>query len=135
MTTPLKIADLSNEILDLLIAQHQGVDAVLSDVQPSGCRTCVTYYSRDEEDDFLDGRSYCPSEHWEDGGPLANKLITRFQRHTVMDRTVWEAVIEEDGKTSWAFGATMLLAAMRCILMAQHGEMVDAPNTDFSYIE
>lgn len=98
--------------LDLQVARVEGVDAVLSDPYPNGSVSCVTYYSRGESG-HMDGRSYCPSSDWSDGGPIIER-----ERISLVERTDhWFA----DLRGASATGPTPLIAAMRAFVEAKTG--------------
>lgn len=132
----MKTADLTGAELDYWVAKAEGVDAVFSDPHPDGSRTCVTYYSRDH-DGHLDGRSYCPSAHWSDGGPI----IDSDQIATVMLENEWRAfsvvkgsmgsgndpdyrLFEVTPEDATASGPTPLIAAMRAYVASKFGDEV-----------
>lgn len=121
----MKTHELSGAELDQWVARAEGVDAVLSDMHRNGTRNCVTFYRRDE-DGFLDGRSYCPSEHWSDGGPI----IERERIWIAECSGAWSAkpalnFDKVERPETW--GSTPLEAAMRCFVASKFGDEVDTP--------
>lgn len=130
----MNVMELEGAALDLWVAEAAGVDAVLSDPHRDGSRSAVTFYSRDH-DGHLDGRSYCPSSHWSDGGPI----IERESIATWKNGTEWRAQHQdhpdtgyynvEDGSLDVSFhdgiaGPTPLIAAMRAFVASKFGDEV-----------
>lgn len=68
-----------------------------------------------------DGEMYCPEIDWSQGGPIIDREIVSIQR-TSDER--FEAV-HADGHCE--YGATMLIAAMRCYVASKLGDEVDVP--------
>lgn len=119
-----RVADLTGAELDLWVAKAAGVDAVLSDVYPDGSRSAVTYYSRDH-DGFIDGRGYCPSSHWSDGGPLLAKLPRiRIQENDETGFSVQSFPDPYCALPIYGYGETILIAAMRALVASKFGETV-----------
>lgn len=120
---------LSGVHLNFWIATIEGIDFAISDVYRSGARSVITFYGRNE-DDFLDGRSYCPCSHPSDGFPLVEKRFVSLHAPGSHDLgTYWLATMSADSGTEnrhQANAASALEAAMRCIVKSQYGEYVPA---------
>ena len=146
----MKTAELTGAMLDYWVAQAEGVDAVMSDPQHNGSRGMVTFYSRDE-DDHLDGRSYKPSEHWSDGGPIIERdqifLTPPSHEHSSggpnagwKNYAHWRATVSAATRTlppanetqaalnvrpvGRGTGETALIAAMRAKVASHYGDEV-----------
>lgn len=115
--------------LDHAVAVCENVDVAVSGVYPNGSRSVVTFYGLDEEG-FLDGRSYKPSEHWGDGGPIIEREQISVQHlpgaqcWIVQAEPCWQASLNGDHVS---YGPTPLVAAMRCLVASQLGQFVDTP--------
>ncbi|MYM92554.1 phage protein NinX family protein [Duganella vulcania] len=125
----MQVAEIAGPLLDLLVARIDRVDAVLSDAYASGSRSAITFYGRSEEDGFLDGRTYCPSEHWGDGGPLIDKYhIDLDQNKARAEQVRCRALVDkvrrpgELFERSVGFGPTPLKAAMRALVASVYGD-------------
>lgn len=118
----LTTSELTGPLLDLLVAHILNVDAVLSDTHPNGTRSCVTFYGEDERG-FMGGRSYCPSEHWSDGGPVKEAQGITSGRSG--DR--FFAYHPTHKVSSMYFGDTELQAAMRCVVGLAMGPSFELP--------
>lgn len=130
MALKVRIEDLPTSVLDLLVAQILGIDAVMSDPYPNGTRACVTFYGR-EHNGRLDGRSFCPTTQWSDGGPIKESRGIHSGR---MADGRFYASLPPPATAPGAYGPTELLAVMLCLIRSELGEEVDMPNLDFSHI-
>lgn len=117
----MKVSDLSGHVLDLWVAKAAGVDAVISDPYRDGSVSCITYYCRDEETNRLDGRSYCPSSHWSDGGPIIER-----ERISIKQEAGGGCYAYFDHLNPTAAGETPLIAAMRVYVISKFGAEVPA---------
>jgi hypothetical protein len=132
MTVKFKTEELAGEVLDLLVSRCVGVDAVLSDPHPNGSRTCITFYGRDEESGHLDGRSFCPSGHWGDGGPIKESRGICSGR---LEDGRFFAHLPSPATARPFYGHSELVAVMRCIVASEMGDEVEAPDLNFSHID
>ncbi|MEX3983815.1 phage protein NinX family protein [Paraburkholderia sp. EG287A] len=120
----MKTGELTNEVLDFWVAKAMEVDARMSDIYPNGTRHMVTYYSRDEETGFLDGRSFCPSSHVSDGGAL---VISEHINMAFQHGQWWSDIASRNEKYPGRFGYThvdYLVAAMRALVASRFGPEV-----------
>ena len=73
---------------------------------------------------------YSPSTDWAQGGPIIEQeLVTVMHRSRpgpYPEGQVWNAVILSNNKCGW-YGATPLIAAMRCYVASKLGDEVDIP--------
>lgn len=67
------------------------------------------------------GRRYSPSSDWSQGGPIIERERMSIRSVTPMDTQVWYV---ELGLNCFAYGETMLIAAMRCYVASKFGEEV-----------
>lgn len=120
----MKTAELIGPVLDFWVAKAMNVDAKMSDIYPNGERHMVTYYERDESG-FLSGRSYCPSSHWSDGGPLVDsEHINMAHQHDMW----WSDIASSNDKFPGRFGyqhTDYLVAAMRALVASRFGPEVE----------
>lgn len=127
----MKVSELSGALLDLWVAKAESVDAILSDPRPNGTVGCITYYSRDDNG-RMDGRSYSPSQHWSDGGPIIerNHITTVYYGTDGMTGAPWEAHVGSDihyidqRPGDEIGGPTALVAAMRAYVARKYGSEV-----------
>ncbi len=115
-----RVAELEGSELDAWVAKAAGVDAVM------GRRGhMVTFYARDR-DGLFDGRSYCPSSHWSDGGPIIERLrpleITACHGNVGWYVRAQHAPCDGDQ----FYGDTLLIAAMRSFVASKFGRTVEA---------
>lgn len=74
----------------------------------------------------------CPpySTDWSQGGPIIEReLVTVMHRSRpgpYPEGQVWNAVILSNNKCGW-YGATPLIAAMRCYVASKLGDEIDIP--------
>lgn len=125
----IKVKELTGPVLDLIVAKCMGMDAVISDPYPNGSRSCIIYYSLNESGN-LDGRSFCPSEHWSDGGHIIEqeKYSYRFDGgHSGDKENEWTC---QQSKFPFDIyhGETMLIATMRCYVASKLGDEVEIPD-------
>ena len=76
---------------------------------------------RTPEPSFVDlcvRRNFCPSEAWEQGGPIIEREGIEFRASGTQASIV-------DGRTY--YGPTHLIAAMRCYVASKMGNNIDIP--------
>jgi hypothetical protein len=66
---------------------------------------------------------YSPSTNWAQNGPIIERELIEIVRGGVYAENFWKAI----RKTSTAYGATPLIAAMRCYVTSKLGYEVDIP--------
>lgn len=127
MATNLTPVDrLSGAALDYYVAKAEGL-TVIDDPDEPGPLVLIGHVphtiGRDHD------VSYCPSQHWAEGGPI----IARNSISLLKDDYDWWAFIDErfdmrDGGTNGpsSTGPTPLIAAMRAYVISQFGEAVPA---------
>lgn len=79
----------------------------------------------------LIGREYSPSKHPAQGTQLMESERLYMQPATYNNEPGWEfwaGYDQEGGKIANVFGPTMLIAAMRCIVIKRRGAKVQIPN-------
>lgn len=78
---------------------------------------------------MLDG--YTPTTDWEVGGPLLDKygvLFAATHRSCDLPRQVLATLDTLGESSACGIGTTRLVAAMRCIVIAKMGEVIDVPD-------
>lgn len=126
-----KVDQMKGATLDLCVAMAEGIDAILSDPYPNGTIGCITYYCR-SENGRMDGRSYKPSEHWGDGGPILGRERFVIDGHSLRRggfhvRHVTEKISKRGNQSyvsKYGFGETLLLAAMRAFVKSKFGDEI-----------
>lgn len=116
----LKTKQLSGRALNWAIADLIGVETWFD---PKDNRL----YHHDPEVD--DSRTWSPSTKGGQGHDLIERyLVDTF--HMEREPVVWEAEIQTGPmKRARSYGPTALVAAMRCILVAQRGEEIEIPDS------
>lgn len=120
------VNDLEGAALDWAVAKAVGEGVAVSRTYPNGSRDVVTFY--EETPAGIDGRSFSPSRHWGDGGPLIDKHIAVLV--DVLGEWYAEACEGQYGKPLEGFdgkGPTALIAAMRAIVSSELGDTVKVP--------
>lgn len=76
------------------------------------------------------GRNYSPSTKWEQGGPLIDKIegleVRRWMESAPESK--YQAEIHSREGDWVAFGPTILIAAMRCMVASKLGDEVNLPS-------
>lgn len=128
------VSDLQGAALDWAVAKAEGLP-VRRD--PMGFRSGSEsgYWLWEEIGHKLNrygliGREYSPSAKWEQGGPIVDEL---------RERSRYQFLVESDGENtrvlSWpredvfssGYGASMLVAIMRCFVASVMGDVIDVP--------
>lgn len=78
----------------------------------------------------LVGENWAPpfSTDWSQGGPLIEQYKVKLTPITQKDPTVWHALTDDGQKLFSAPGPTPLVAAMRALVAARLGEVVEVPD-------
>jgi len=118
----MRTSELTGAMLDYWVAKAERVDAVMSDPYRDGSRSMVTFYGRGH-DGRMDGRSYKPSEHWEDGGPLIAKYRIGFGIYEPGERAYFACTGISDSHGA-GHGPDHLIAACRAVVQAAFGNEV-----------
>jgi hypothetical protein len=128
-----KVSDLSGYKLDYWAGIADGVDVVISDEYPNGSRSAIVFYSRDEETNRLDGRSYCPSKHAGDAIDFVEKDWIGCERPSRgQTPPIWRAITDYKGPREQhraygpvsQYGETYLIAVTRCKVASHFGAEV-----------
>lgn len=135
------VDELSGADLDLWVARADGIDAVLCDPHKNGSRNAVTFYCRGH-DGRIDGRSYRPSAHWSDGGPIIERENIQLGPPTQSvhrnggplsgwgESGMWSACTWHKGVNGRRAIShdkdSALVAAMRCYVKSKFGNEVEA---------
>jgi hypothetical protein len=76
--------------------------------------------------------AFCPSTDWALGGAIIEREEISIHRNAPSSKgREWEAmgsITAKGAGYTWGYGATPLIAAMRCYVKAQLGDVVDVPN-------
>lgn len=69
--------------------------------------------------------TYKPSTNWAQGGEIIEreKIATRFD----LEEQEWQATIAAEDEWVYGWGATPLVAAMRCFVASKLGDEVEIP--------
>ena len=119
----IKVSELEDAQLDYWTAKAVGKKATQGR-HPYGFDMC-----------YADGKAYCPSTNWKQGGPLIEEHDIGVQPFDdilcvmVKSKDDWFASIgdETQGVPYHAYcGAAPLIAACRCIVASKFGEEIDA---------
>jgi hypothetical protein len=82
-----------------------------------------------------DETTYTPSTDWSQGGPIIEQNEIMIHRNAPSSKgREWEAmgsITAKGAGYTWGYGPTPLVAAMRCYVKANLGEVVDVPNELF----
>jgi hypothetical protein len=118
-----KVSELEGADLDYRVAQAEGkypVMLVLDCMPP--------HYSV-----LVDGKSYSPSTDWSQGGPIIERARIIVLECLIDEAKVFEAMTNEYCDYNhmirgdfMQYGATYLIAAMRCFVASKFGEEVEA---------
>ena len=113
-----KTNELKGAALDWAVAQVEGRHDV-----KAGAGQCYTLHPC-ERQGYEEYRPYQPSADWSQGGPLFEKYIDWHDELDGIRCRAWP-----HGKAcEWAYGSTLLIAAMRAIVAAELGGEVEVPD-------
>jgi hypothetical protein len=107
----MKTSELTGAALDWAVAKCGGFDP-----ETLNTKTGVVYSLR--------YGVYTPSTDWGQGGPIIEREGVRIVR---VAPTVWGAVYSCGDIGREHFGATPLMAAMRCYVASKLGDIIDIP--------
>lgn len=124
-TVTMNTAELVGNALDWAVAQAIGKDVAVSRQYADGGRRVVVWYHHGRNG--IDGRSYCPSEHWSDGGPLLKEYAIGFVGIATQSGGAWRAFSSPEDKSYEGIGPDHLVAACRLVVGAELGETVEVP--------
>ena len=111
----IKVSELTGIALDLAVAKCEG--QALLDPNNNEWEYCWNLLG-DNSGDY-----YSPSTNWAQGGPIIER--ENIPTHTVVSYAglLW--------KSTKSYGATPLIAAMRCLVTSKLGDTVDIPDELF----
>jgi len=115
----MKTSELTGAALDWAVAKCEGKNGVLHD---DGITRCIVVAA---PSGVYKG-TYRPSINWAQGGPI----IEREKIDVIADpngKDVWMGRLYQNHQARKAFGATPLIAAMRCYVASKLGDEVDVP--------
>ena len=127
----MRVDDLTGETLDYAVATALGWRVYWEDSVEQG----NTLHLLNGTQHFIERRSnFKPSTNWRLGGQLIETFIDSFQKredyfyaHRFKHYHKPLTSLELYDKEAGAYGSTLLIAAMRCIVKSKLGNVIDIP--------
>ncbi len=116
-----KTSELSGVALDWAVAQCEGERVLIRNMTASGTFKRLTWLWAGHSDGF--GLiAYEPSTAWLQGGPIIDHARIRWDENSDVGIFAW------NGATGFAYGPTILIAAMRCLVVSEIGGIIEIPD-------
>lgn len=124
----IKVSELTGPALDWAVAKCANVAVEVSKIHQYGKPTGETLLILPNSGCCMGNDTYSPSTDWSQGGPILDKGFIELNTTDLANNELWEGMLPGQGEGStFAFGPTRLVAAMRCYAASILGDEVDIP--------
>lgn len=110
----MRISETNGAELDYWVARALGMMPTI--LRPQGRPSCFVVPAKSE------AFSFAPSSEWADGGPIIDRERISF-RWAGSGATRWCVAVKQGFRTIEANGETLLVAAMRAVVIDQFGDL------------